>query len=282
MRGYQGELRLFMEFLTDPRYDWSARCLTAFGTAPRQICHEWNTLEHLSDFEGKPTRRPLTFDEVEQLFDYLDSRVKAIRGLGRKGALAAYRDATLFKTYYAYGLRRNEGRQLDLNDFDYNPSARHWGRFGSVHVRYGKAVRGGPPRRRLVWTLPEFDWIIDVLRDYIENVRPRYNPGRQTALWLTERGTTVSNEYVTARFEEVKRGAGLPDDLELHCLRHSYGTHLAEFGYDPEFRREQMGHTYLSTTGIYTHVSRDYKQFVPERALHRLYEPRSDGKESSS
>ena len=43
VRGYQTELRLFSEYLTDARYGWAAVCEEAFGTFPVPICHEWNT-----------------------------------------------------------------------------------------------------------------------------------------------------------------------------------------------------------------------------------------------
>lgn len=60
---------------------------------------------------------------------------------GRKGAMAALRDAMMFKTKYAYGLRRRELVRLDLPDLRPNPHVPAWGRYGSLHVRYGKAVR---------------------------------------------------------------------------------------------------------------------------------------------
>jgi hypothetical protein len=62
--------------------------------------------------------------------------------------LAAYRDATLFKVTYACGLRRPETSKLDVADWGRNPAAPESGRYGMLHVRYGKAVRGQPPRRR--------------------------------------------------------------------------------------------------------------------------------------
>ena len=66
---------------------------------------------------------------------------------GRKGALAAYRDATIFKVIYGWGLRRTETARLDVADFGRNPRAPQFGRYGTLNVRYGKAKRGQPPRR---------------------------------------------------------------------------------------------------------------------------------------
>jgi site-specific recombinase XerD len=55
--------------------------------------------------------------------------------------------------------------------------------------------------------------------------------------------------------------------LTLHALRHSYVTHLIEAGYDPLFVQQQVGHSYSSTTALYTSVSADYKQKVVQRMI---------------
>ena len=73
--------------------------------------------------------------------------VEQVRARGRKGALAALRDAMLLKTVYAYGLRRRETAMLDLVDFRLNSRAVQYGLFGSVQVRYGKA---GPLRQGIL------------------------------------------------------------------------------------------------------------------------------------
>jgi integrase/recombinase XerC len=87
------------------------------------------------------------------------------RALKRKGPPAALRDATLFKTMYVWGLRRKECAKLDVVDFARNPQAPRFGAFGSLSVRYGKAMSGGPPRRRNVLTV--FDWAVEVVEQYL-------------------------------------------------------------------------------------------------------------------
>lgn len=93
IRGYHLTLRMFCDYLTDARYEWSKQCRDRFGRVPTQVCHEWNTVAHLTDYEGRPGRRPLTYGEVQQFFDYLDERVEQITRAGRKGSLSALRDA---------------------------------------------------------------------------------------------------------------------------------------------------------------------------------------------
>ena len=53
----------------------------------------------------------------------------------------------------------------------------------------------------------------------------------------------------------------------MHCLRHSYATHLIEDGYDPLFVQQQVGHSHASTTALYTSVSSDFRTRTLRRAL---------------
>jgi site-specific recombinase XerD len=65
---------------------------------------------------------------------------------------------------------------------------------------------------------------------------------------------------------------GLPAELTPHCLRHSYVSHLVEDGVDPLFVQQQVGHSWASTTALYTSVSNDYKNTVLRKALARAFE----------
>ena len=178
------------------------------------------------------------------------------------------------KTCYAFGLRRNELCRLDVADLRPNPHVRDWGTYGSLHVRYGKAIRGGVPRRRTVLSVPEFDWVIGGMRQWVEQARPIINAADHPALWLTERLSRVSVKHLDKRFARLRTDAGLAPELTLHCLRHSYVTHLIEFGYPERFVQDQVGHAYASTTAIYTSVSNDFKNKTLRTALQRVYQPR--------
>ncbi|OEV02629.1 tyrosine-type recombinase/integrase [Streptomyces oceani] len=266
-RNYQNALRMFCEYITDARYGWPVRCLERFGQAPVQILHEWNTVTHSSEYEGEADRRPLTYDEVQDLFDAAEARVEEIRARHRKGSLAALRDAILLKTVYAYGLRRQEACGLDLADLRRNPKMPHYGRFGGLFVRYGKSSKGGPPKRRTVLTVPELDWSTDLLDQYLEEVRPAFSPDKHPALWVTERRGRMSLRRLDEAFETARRAADLPEELDLHGLRHSYVTHLVEFGYPEKFVQDQVGHAYASTTAIYTGVSDEYRNRLLQQVL---------------
>ena len=240
-----------------------------FGAPPVQICHEWNTAEHVSEYEGRPGRRALTYDEVQALFDAADARVEAIRRRRRKGGLAAHRDTVILKTVYAYGLRRREAAMLDLADFRLNPRAERYGGFGSVQVRYGKASRGSPPKRRTVLTVPEMDWITPVLREWVDELRPGFGPGAHPAVFVTERQARVSCRHLDTAFGRAAAEAELPEDADLHSLRHSYVTHLLEFGYPPLMVQQQVGHSYASTTALYTSVSDEFRNRLLDAAMDR-------------
>lgn len=267
-RSYEMAIALFVEYVTDRRYGWPAVCEQRFSRVPQRIFHEGNTIAHVADVEGQPGRRPLTYDEVQALFDAADARVEQIRGRGRKGALTALRDAALLKTVYAYGLRRREVHGLDLADRRHSPAAAQYGRYGAWFVRWGKASKGSPPKRRTVLTVPEMDWIVEVLEHWVTEVRPLLRPGPLAAVWVSERAGRMSMRSINEAFVAARQTAGLPTELDLHCLRHSYVTHLIEFDYPERFVSEQVGHRYASTTALYTGVSDEYRRRLIRRALH--------------
>jgi integrase/recombinase XerD len=78
---------MFCDFICDGRYGWLAICQDRFGQAPMQILHEHNSITHVTEFEGRPGRRPLTYEEVQALFDAADGRVDEIRKRGAQARL---------------------------------------------------------------------------------------------------------------------------------------------------------------------------------------------------
>ena len=268
LRNYQMAVQLFCGYVTDRRYGWDEVCEQRFGTHPVQVFHEWNTAAHRDQSEARPGNRPLSRQELQRFFDYCDERVATVGRSGRKGWLAAFRDAALFKTVYAFGLRRREVAMLDLADLSPNAHAEQFGRYGAVSVRYGKAMKGGTPRRRTVLTT--MGWSAEALAEWVEEIRPGYATA-STSLWPTERGAAISTDHINARFAAYRDQCGLPGELGPHCLRHSYITHLIEDGFDHLFVQQQVGHSWGSTTAGYTTVGSDYKNQALSRALSRAF-----------
>src|SRR3974390_302947 len=175
VRSYEGALAVFLDYACDPRYGWIAECEQQVGARPVQVCHEGNTAVHVTEYEGRPQRRPLPRGELQAFLDAADDHVERAAVSRRKGWLAAFRDATVFKVIYGWGLRRREAAMLDVADFAPNPAAPELGGLGVCHVRYGKAMRGSPPRRRAVATV--MPWAAEALAQYIDQVRACHEAG---------------------------------------------------------------------------------------------------------
>ncbi|WP_431903199.1 hypothetical protein [Nonomuraea sp. bgisy101] len=91
---------------------------------------------HLVGYHGDPGRRPMTREEIQDLLDHADAQVDVALRRGHKGALARYRDATVFKVLYAWGLRCSEASALDVTDFHPHEDAPELGPF-RLPVRTG-------------------------------------------------------------------------------------------------------------------------------------------------
>jgi integrase/recombinase XerC len=266
IRAYASSVSAFCRYATDPAYGWAGQCQARFGTHPVQVAHEWNTAVHVQESEADPRKRAFTLDELQALFDHADAQVGRVRGGGRKGWLPVFRDAAALKVAYGFGLRRTETQMLDVADFSANPHAAEFGEFGVCQVRFGKALKGSPPKRRSV--LAVWAWVPPVLAQWIDEARPLMpSAGRSAALWPSERGSRIGSGALHKRFADYRDALGLDAGLDFHSLRRSYVTHLIEGGWDPLFVQQQAGHEHASTTALYTCVSSDFRTRTLRRAL---------------
>jgi site-specific recombinase XerD len=267
IRSYGLTVGSFLDYVCDPAYGWDELCLERFGNHAVQICGAANLAVHTVDLEARPSRRPLTRTECQSLFDAADDRADTVRRRGVKGWAPAFRDATMLKVAYGWGLRRRELLMLEHCDFGPNPKAAEFGSFGVCHVRFGKAANGSPPRRRGVLTV--MDWSAEVIAEWVDEVLAGWRP-ESSGLWPSERDGRVSEDRLNSAFAASAADAGLPSGLSPHCLRHSYVSHLIEDGYDPLFVQQQVGHRHSSTTALYTSVSSDYRTRVLRAALDKM------------
>ncbi len=208
-------------------YGWDRICEKYFGTHPAKVFFDWNIAPHVQEYDGRPTKRPYTHEEISALFDHADDEVARIGKSGRKGWQPAYRDAVMMKTAYAYGLRLNELRHLLTVDFARNPHAREFGPFGVCKVRYGKARRGSPHKPRSVLTV--WRWTPGILEDWLANGRGE--PGTLD-LFPSERGGLVVESTLIRLVRRYCEELGFSDGLDLHSFRRSYATHLLEAGWE--------------------------------------------------
>jgi hypothetical protein len=105
LRGYHSALRAFTSYISNPDYGWDRVCERYFGTHPAQVFFDWNTAPHVQAYDGRPSKRPYTREELDALFEHADNEVERIGRSGRKGWQPAYRDAVMMKIAYGYGLQ---------------------------------------------------------------------------------------------------------------------------------------------------------------------------------
>jgi integrase/recombinase XerD len=108
----------------------------------------------------------------------------------------------------------------------------------------------------------------DHVRRYLAEVRPRFEAGPSPFLFLTRRGRGFTRQGFWKALRGYAGKAGLSAKISPHTLRHSFATHLLERGADLRSVQLMLGHSQITTTQIYTHVSRErlrrvYDQFHP-------------------
>ena len=151
----------------------------------------------------------------------------------------------LLMTTYAAGLRASEVKQLKPEHINSERML--------IKVENGKG-------RKDRYTMLSVKLLAE-LRDYYIKCRPR------TYLFPSSfkkrQDKPLSYEAVRCVYEKARKKAGVKRGAGLHTLRHSFATHLLEAGYDIRKIQVLMGHTKLSTTMIYLHVSRETLSKVP-------------------
>jgi integrase/recombinase XerC len=148
------------------------------------------------------------------------------------------RDLALAELLYGSGLRVSEALGLELGDLE--P--------GKRILR----VRGKGNKQRIV---PLTEKSLSRLRAYLE-VRQALgpNPG-ETALFLGQRGKRLQRRQANRIIAQLGQSAGVQESISPHTLRHSFATHLLEGGADLRSVQELLGHSRLSSTQRYTHLS---------------------------
>jgi integrase/recombinase XerC len=121
--------------------------------------------------------------------------------------------------------------------------------------------------------LSVFPWAVEAVDQYLRSVRPLLAGPDEPAMWPSERGSRLSVRALNDRMASYRQAVGLPEELDLHALRHSYVTHLIEDGFPERFVSEQVGHAYAATTALYTNVSDDFENRTLANALSRAFEP---------
>ncbi|TLN18756.1 site-specific tyrosine recombinase XerD [bacterium] len=214
-----------------------ARRMSALRTFFKALAREGivskNPLERLESLrQWRNLPKTLTREQAEAL-------VESPEGNTPKGL----RDKAMLELLYGAGLRVSEVCQLRLSRIDLNAGfVRTMGK--------GSKERVVPIGRRAK----------EAVETYLAEGRNFFSKGSRTNdfLFLNRFGKAVSRQSAWKLVKEGCRRAGIPEDASPHTLRHSFATHLLEGGADLRSLQMMLGHSDLSTTQIYTHVSRDH------------------------
>ena len=126
----------------------------------------------------------------------------------------------------------------------------------------------GKGRKQRIVPLGEL--AIDSIQRYLATVRGLWARAREPRLFVTQRGTGMTRQAFWKNLKRYSRVAGITRNVSPHVLRHSFATHLLEGGADLRVVQTLLGHSDISTTQVYTHVSAEHL-----RTMHRRYHPRA-------
>ncbi|MCM8792490.1 MAG: tyrosine recombinase XerC [Candidatus Omnitrophica bacterium] len=165
----------------------------------------------------------LTEEEVIRLLEMVPSDKES-----------SLRDKAILETFYSTGMRISELVGLDISDIDFIS--------GTVKVK------GKGKKERL---LPIGDKALEAIHNYL-NIRSKRE---EEAVFLNKFGKRITVRGVRNIVSKYVRLAALKGGVSPHTLRHSFATHLLERGADLRSVQELLGHTNISTTQIYTHLT---------------------------
>ena len=190
---------------------------------------------------GRSIPEFLTFDQMMTLLDSFDLNDPV-----------QLRDRVIIETIYACGLRVSELCSLTLQDLD-------------LEERIVTVIGKGDKQR----IVPFYNRLKNLLIRYLGEYRDVHVKPEQQALFISQRGTKLTCRAVQMILNKAQVNSGLSQGLHPHMLRHSFATHLLDNGVDLRTVQELLGHSSLSTTQIYTHVTADrLKKTVDEAHPH--------------
>ena len=257
LRGEQEVVRGFSAYLRAAGWDDYAK--RQYGAVMAILIDEENSIVHAGDYEASRNVRPATRLELRSFFAFMEQQIDQMQRHHDKGAVTAYRDLVIFKTIYAYGLRRSEALALLDRDFRPNPYIAEFGPYAVLRVKNGKAKPFGPPRPRVVFLTGLMQWHSKELIDYLRDVRPLFHSRTSDHLFVATCGTPLMPGSLTQSFAKWRDLAGLPRDLTVHSLRRSHATHHVEARYAGAFIKDQLGHEWESSTADYVILSDDFR-----------------------
>lgn len=151
-----------------------------------------------------------------------------------------YRDKAMLELMYGTGLRVSELVSLTVYDID----------FYNAFLR----IKGKGSKERIV---PINSASLKYLKLYLDKRCLLLNKKTSDELFLNARGEGISRQGFFKNLKKILAKKGMPTNISPHSLRHSFATHLIENGADLRSVQTMLGHSDITTTKIYTHISNE-------------------------
>lgn len=181
---------------------------------------------------GRKLPEVLSINEIERLIGAIDMSMPE-----------GQRNRAMIETLYGSGLRVSELTNLKVSDI--------YSREEFLKVTgKGNKQRFVPVGRE---ALKQINLYISSSRNTIKALR-----GFEDHLFLNNRGSSISRVMVFLIIKKLCQAAGIKKTVSPHTFRHSFATHLVEGGADLRAIQDMLGHESITTTEIYTHLSREY------------------------
>lgn len=164
----------------------------------------------------------------------------------------SYRNKAMLELMYSSGLRVTELINLKITDID----------FDMALVR----IFGKGSKERII---PLGEYALNALKEYINFHRGSLLKNKSTNyLFLSSRGDKMTRQAFFKILKKLAQQQGIKTEFSPHTLRHSFATHLLKHGADLRSIQELLGHSDVSSTQIYTHITNEklkenYKEFHP-------------------
>lgn len=271
LSSYATDLRQFGRYLADKKIDIESvdrlsivryfQSLRSAGIAARSVARALAAIRGM--FRFLVAERHLKTDPTENLENpkvwttlpksILPEEVEALLRAPDPSTAEGLRDRAMLELLYATGLRVSELIRVRIDDL-------------VMDAGFLRTIGKGSKER----IVPFGDTARDAIVRYIETGRPEYDRFGDPHLFLSRRGRPMSRQSFWMKIVKHARTAGIKAQISPHVLRHSFATHLLENGADLRSVQMMLGHSDISTTQIYTHVSRARLQKLYER-----YHPRA-------
>ena len=216
-----------------------------------KVCEDDPTLLVSFPSIGRHIPEVLSYEEIVMMLDSIDLSQQF-----------GHRNKAIIEVMYGCGLRVSEVVSLNISD---------------IYVK-DEFVRiiGKGDKERLV---PIGKKTLNELMLYVkgERLHQDIKPKFTDKVFISARGTSLTRQSVFLLVKSLAEKAGIKKTISPHTLRHSFATHLLEGGADLRAVQQMLGHSSISTTEIYTHVSDEYL-----REVITMYHPRWHSQNTST